>query len=130
MELAPVAMAFAGLLISRADIDAEQVGSIKRIHDRALPGDKGATPLGNCGLHGYCSLTRPIACYTCRNFRPWDDGPHREVLDKLLADREARHVRNYAPRIVGLHDLAITAVARVVQLCDERTASALTPSLA
>jgi len=130
MELAPIAMAFAGLLISRGDIDAEQAGPTKRIHDRSLPGDKGGTPLGNCGLHGFCSLARPIACYTCRNFRPWDNGPHGEVLDKLLQDREARQARGYAPRIFGLHDLAITAIARVVQLCDERNAAGVAPSLA
>jgi integrase len=120
MELAPVAQAFAGLLITRQDIDARRAGPAKRIHDRALPGGKGADPLGNCGMHGFCGLARPIACYTCRNFRPWVDGPHSEVLDVLIADRDAQRQKGYAPRIFGLHDRTITAVARVVQLCEER----------
>lgn len=120
MELAPVAQAFAGLLISRDDIEAQRAGPVKRIHDRALPDGKGLQPLGNCGLHGFCGLARPVACYTCRNFRPWDDGPHEEVLSNLLQDRESQREKGYAPRIFGLHDRTITAVARVVQLCDER----------
>ena len=120
MELAPVAQAFAGLLITREDIDARRAGPGKRIHDRALPGGKGSVPLGNCGMHGFCGLLRPIACYTCRNFRPWVDGPHGDVLDALIADREDQRGRGYSPRIFGLHDRTITAVARVVQLCEER----------
>ena len=124
MELAPVAQAFAGLLITRDDIEAHQAGPAKRIHDRALPGGKGADPLGNCGLHGFCGLARPLACYTCRNFRPWDDGPHEEVLCGLLEDRESQRAKGYAPRIFGLHDRTITAVARVVQLCAERRGTA------
>lgn len=129
MELAPVAMAFAGVLISRPNIDTEQAGPARRIHDRALPGGNGSTPLGNCGRHGFCTLVRPIACYTCRNFRPWDDGPHLEVLDKLLEDREARRAKGYEPRIFGLHDLAITAVARVVQLCAASRATGVVRSV-
>ena len=120
MELAPVAQAFAGLLITREDIDARRAGPGKRIHDRALPDGKGSVPLGNCGMHGFCGLLRPIACYTCRNFRPWVDGPHGEVLDVLIADREDQRGKGYSPRIFGLHDRTITAVARVVQLCEER----------
>lgn len=120
MELAPVAQAFAGLLISRDDIDAQSAGPAKRIHDRTLPEGKGTEALGNCGLHAFCGLTRPIACYTCRNFRPWDDGPHDELLSKLIEDREIQRAKGYAPRIFGLHDRTITAVARVVQLCAER----------
>lgn len=120
MELAPVAQAFAGLLITRDDIDARRAGPAKRIHDRALPDGKGSDPLGNCGLHGFCGLARPLACYTCRNFRPWDDGPHEEVLSGLIEDRESQRGKGYAPRIFGLHDRTITAVARIVQLCAER----------
>ncbi len=120
MELAPVAQAFAGLLITRDDIEAHDAGKAKRIHDRALPDGKGADPLGNCGLHGFCGLARPVACYTCRNFRPWDDGPHEQVLSGLLQHREAQQGKGFAPRIYGLHDRTITAVARVVQLCEER----------
>ncbi len=120
MELAPVAQAFAGLLITRDDIEAHDAGKAKRIHDRALPDGKGADPLGNCGIHGFCGLARPIACYTCRNFRPWEDGPHEQVLSGLLEHREAQQAKGFAPRIYGLHDRTITAVARVVQLCEER----------
>jgi len=120
MELAPVAQAFAGLLITRDDIEAHGAGKAKRVHDRALPDGKGADPLGNCGLHGFCGLARPVACYTCRNFRPWDDGPHEQVLSGLLRHRESQQGKGFAPRIYGLHDRTITAVARVVQLCEER----------
>jgi integrase len=123
MELAPVAQAFAGLLITRDDLEARSAGTTKRIHDRALPGGKGADPLGNCGMHGFCGLARPLACYTCRNFRPWDDGPHEEVLSHLLDDRESQRAKGYAPRIFGLHDRTITAVALVIQFCDERRRS-------
>lgn len=120
MELAPIAQAFAGLLVSRDDPEARDAEAAKRIHDRALPDGKGADPLGSCGLHGFCGQTRPVACYTCRNFRPWDDGPHGEILDGLLRHRERAEAEGKAPRIFGLHDRTILAVARVVQLCLER----------
>lgn len=29
----------------------------------------------------------PIACYTCKNFQAWVDGPHEAVLDYLLVER-------------------------------------------
>jgi hypothetical protein len=74
-------------------------------------------------MHGFCGLTRPVACYTCRNFMPWDDGPHEEVLDGLLRRREAQREKGYSPRIFGIHDRTISAVARVVQLCEARRAA-------
>jgi hypothetical protein len=42
------------------------------------------------------------------------------VLEKLLAERDEQRDKGYAPPIYGLHDRTIAAVARVVQLCDER----------
>ena len=122
LQLAPIAQAFAEKLVRSGDPDAQAGGAAKRIHDRALPEGKGNAALGTCGLNSFCSLARPIACYTCISFRPWDDGPHEEVLDKLLQERERQREKGYAPRIYGLHDRTIAAVARVVQLCSERQA--------
>jgi len=38
----------------------------------------------------------------------------------MLRHRESQQGKGFAPRIYGLHDRTITAVARVVQLCEER----------
>ncbi len=116
LELAPVAQAFAGLLVSRHDPLAAEGGTGKRIHERAL--SDGDDPLGNCGRHGFCGLTRPLACYTCMNFRPWEDGPHSQMLDRLLAERELQRLKGRSPRIYGLLDRTVAAIAMVVRLCE------------
>jgi hypothetical protein len=60
----------------------------------------------------------PLSCYTCVKFQPWKDGPHREVLDWLCADRERKEKDGLDPQIVGLHDATILAVADVVNGCE------------
>jgi hypothetical protein len=71
-----------------------------------------------CGMHGFCGLAAPIACYTCRNFKAWVDGPHEEVLHHLLTERETLMAAGSA-RIAAVRDRTIFAVAGVVRLCEE-----------
>jgi hypothetical protein len=73
--------------------------------------------LGTCGA-GACGLYAPISCYTCEKFQPWKNGPHREMLDWLCAERDRRERDGRDPQIVRLHDATILAVAEVVTLCE------------
>jgi len=77
-------------------------------------------PMGNCGSHAFCSLMAPVACYTCRSFQPWQDGPHEAVRDFLLAERE-RLLHESDARIASVNDRTILAIAEVVRQCRERT---------
>lgn len=114
LQLAPLAQAFSGQLIETAA--------------QALRGDdpsscirsSSGSVMGNCGHYGFCGALAPIACYTCKNFQAWVDGPHQEVLDKLLADNERVSKLTGDPGIVKIMDRTILAVTRVIQLCDER----------
>ena len=117
MEMAATAQAFAGILITRDDINAHRTGHGKQIHQRNLP--NGVQALGSCGTSVYCGLPRPLACYSCPSFRPWDDGPHGEMLDSLIADREIQRDNRYSPHIVTVNDNTIVKVAQVIKLCDE-----------
>ncbi len=80
-QLAPLAQAFAGMVVAK-ESDANR-GDDLTSRVRCESGN-----VGTCGLHGFCGALAPIACYTCRNFQPWIDGPHQEVLHSLIAERE------------------------------------------
>ena len=78
---------------------------------RIAPGD-----LGKCKKCGDCGLPAPIACYTCKKYRPWRDGPHAAVLAVLKARRD-RRIANSDPAMAALHDLTICAIEEVIELC-------------
>ena len=86
MSLAPLAQAFAGILISD-ESEATRAGDpASRILDYRTDQTK---PMGSCGQHSVCSFNAPIACYTCRNLslgwtapmRPYWRGLSRNAKD-------------------------------------------------
>ncbi|MDN4053126.1 hypothetical protein QPK32_08550 [Massilia sp. YIM B02763] len=114
-ELAPLAQAFKGELLTSWDDEADS----PVVRDLRLV--KSADPLGKCGKHGYCGFAAPIACYTCKKFRPWLDGPHAAVFEYLWEKREQRadkKIKNDANMIM-LHDQSIIAVAQVIMKCEQ-----------
>ncbi len=120
-QLAPIAQAFSGVLVER-EKDAVRGDDP---HSRIVSPADFAHPVGNCGSYGFCGATAPIACYTCRNFQPWLDGPHEQVLDQLIADRD-RILRDTGDmRIASVNDRLILACAEVVRRCTERRADAI-----
>ncbi|TCU75440.1 phage integrase family protein [Bradyrhizobium sp. R2.2-H] len=120
LKLAPLADAFMGRLVVDESEAVNGGNPAKRIPwFRRRPGQ---TPerngnLGTCGA-GACGLYAPISCYTCEKFQPWKNGPHREMLDWLCAERDRREKDGRDPQIVRLHDATILAVAEVVTLCE------------
>lgn len=116
LQLAPLAQAFQGVLIKHESEATRSGDPASRIVDLRI--DRSAKPMGSCGQHGFCGFLAPISCYTCQNFEPWLDGPHRAVLDFLLAER-SKHAAD--ARLAGINDRTILAVAQVVQLCEAIT---------
>lgn len=115
MALAPLAQAFAGVLISD-ESEATRAGDpASRIVDYRTDQSK---PMGSCGQHSFCSFNAPIACYTCANFEPWLDGPHEALLERLISERERLEI-NTDKRIAAINDRTIFAVAQVIQLCEK-----------
>lgn len=114
-QLAPLAQAFMGMLIETEAEATRGDDPSSRIRDP----DKFEV-LGNCGKMGVCSEAAPIACYTCRRFQAWVDGPHEQLLDALLIRRERVHSATGDLRIASVNDRTILAVANVVQLCRRR----------
>lgn len=116
MKLAPMAQAFAGMLVlDEADAERGDDPTSRIVHPGIGPSMQ---PMGTCGKQGFCGLNAPIACYTCRSFQPWIDGPHEAVLDHLLAERE-RLASSSDLRVASINDRTILAVAEVVRLCAE-----------
>jgi len=112
LQIAPLAQAFAGKLVDREQ-DAERGDDpASRITSPAID----AKPMGSCGSYGFCKALAPLACYTCRDFQPWREGPHEAVLDYLLAERE-RLGKSADMRIAAVEDQTIYAVAEVILLC-------------
>jgi integrase len=115
MQLAPLAQAFAGVLIENESQATRAGDPTSRIVDFRTDQKK---PMGSCGQHSFCSFNAPIACYMCKNFEPWLDGPHEALLERLLAERDRLMVTT-DKRIAATNDRTILAVAEVVQLCQE-----------
>ena len=117
MHLAPMAQAFAGMIIENESQATRADDPSSRVCDPRF--DTSMKPMGNCGKHGFCGFAAPVACYTCVNFQPWLDGPHEAVLEYLLGERE-RLASQADLRIASVNDRTILAVAEVVRLCDLR----------
>lgn len=119
--LGPIADAFMGRLVGseadavNGDDPAKRIPWFRRVPGRA---PERAGNLGTCGS-GPCSLFAPVSCYTCDKFQPWRDGPHREMLDWLCAERERKEKEGLDPQIVQIHDATIFAVAEVVRRCED-----------
>ena len=110
-KLAPLAQAFAGILVDgRAEQDIPHGSRIA-----APKQSQGFSPVGSCGQHGFCAFAAPIACYTCSSFHAWLDGPHEEILEYLVAERD--RLMSVDVRIASVKDRTILAVAQVVEMC-------------
>lgn len=114
--MAPMAQAFAGTLIYDESEATRSDDPRSRIVDPRF--DTSFKPMGNCGSYSFCGFAAPIACYTCKNFQPWLDGPHEAVLDHLIAERERLSV-SADLRIASVNDRTILAVTHLVILCKE-----------
>lgn len=115
LQFAPYAQAFTGTIIED-ESEARRSGDLSsRIFDPRLGLE---ITIGNCGNFSFCGQFAPIACYTCRAFQPWLKGPHEEVLEELLCERE-RLLKRGDKRIAATFDRTILAVAEVVRQCEE-----------
>ena len=116
MNLAPIAQAFAGVIVKDKSKAIRANDPKADIINPSV--DKTCTPAGKCGSHSFCGQMSPLACYTCSSFQAWDDGPHEAVLEHLLRERERlKEVTDI--RIASVNDKTILAVAQVVLACQE-----------
>ena len=118
LQLAPRAQAFMGIIIedeSKAKRGEDPASRI-RSPDIATPNGGG---VGTCGKYGFCGAYAPVACYTCRKFQAWLDGPHEIVLEELISKREKTLEQPGDERIAFVNDRTILAVADVVRKCKE-----------
>lgn len=116
IKMAPLAKAFAGEIITEESKAIRGSDITSRILDPKI--DQQMRPMGNCARTGACGFIAPIACYTCGSFQAWLDGPHEQVLDYLLAERE-RLLRVADERIASINDRTILAVTDVVMQCKQ-----------
>lgn len=110
MQLAPYAQIFRGVVIPS---EKEAI----RGNDPSSRISNGNENIGSCGSHGFCGALAPVACYTCAHFQPWLDGPHEEVLDGLIQERE--HVKDLTGdlKVASANDRLIYAVSDVINRC-------------
>ena len=116
MDLAPIAQAFAGVIVHSEAVAQRGHDPSSRIYDKTLP-DNVEGPLGTCGQLSFCGLFAPFACYTCRHFQPWLEAAHEDFLIALIADRDRMISEGYSPKIYNIKNRTILAVAEVIQLC-------------
>jgi len=120
LKLAPLAQAFAGVIISDESEASRKGDSASRIC--APQADPSMRPVGNCGKYGFCGLLAPIACYTCRHFQAWLDAPHPRILQFLINERARLGVVTDS-RIAAIDDRTILAVQQVILECEKRKKS-------
>lgn len=116
LRMAPLAHAFAGDVIQDESEAIRGNDPTSRIVDPRI--DEKMRPMGNCGHCGACGYLAPIACYTCKYFQAWVDGPHEAVLEYLITERERLMVETDS-RIATVNDRTIFAVAEVVKQVQE-----------
>ena len=112
LQLAPFAQAFRGVLVT----------SEREAHRGDDPSSRisnGRANVGTCGSYGFCGALAPIACYTCAHFQPWLDGPHEEVLDRLIEERDRVRENCGDLKIASTNDRLILAVSDVINRCKE-----------
>jgi integrase len=118
-ELAPIAQAFMGFIISDKSEVSYDTNRNPRL--RNPTGDSELGDVGLCGKYGFCSgAMAPIACYTCSQFRAWLHGPHMEVLLLLIARREQiLNDTNGDERIADSLNNSILACGQVIHECEK-----------
>lgn len=115
-HLAPYAQAFAGVLVD-SERDAERGNDLSS----RIRTEEGSN-IGTCGEHGFCGANVPIPCYTCIHFQPWLDGPHKEVYQDLLDERERIKDITGDIEVAAILDRSLVAVADVIMRCEKRHA--------
>ncbi len=110
-RLAPFAQACMGKLV-RSERDAIRGDD----PNSRVPNDA-MHAVGTCGHFGFCAGGWR-ACYTCPLFQPWVDGPHREVLQQLYAEKDQADAARCAEQVVNAQDRLILAVEHCVALCE------------
>jgi len=111
--LAPYAQAFAGVLVN-SEKDAERGNDL---NSRVGINSEG---IGTCGSYGFCGARVPIPCYTCIHFQAWIDGPHQQVLDELISERDRIKEITGDTAVAAINDRTILAVMEVIRLCENR----------
>ena len=114
IQLAPYAQAFVGVLVDSEKEAQRGNDPTSRIRTEMGQG------VGTCGEHGFCGANIPIPCYTCMHFQPWLDGPHKEVYQGLLNERERVKKITGDIQIAAVLDRSIIAVADVIMRCAKR----------
>lgn len=110
MQLAPYAQIFRGVVIPS---EKQAV----RGNDPSSRISNGNGNVGSCGSHGFCGALAPVACYTCAHFQPWINGPHEEVLDGLIQERERIKDLTGDLKVASANDRLIYAVSDVLHRC-------------
>ncbi|GAA0296111.1 hypothetical protein GCM10009128_13450 [Psychrosphaera haliotis] len=110
--LAPLAQAFSGKLIA-SERDAVRANDP---NSRVKNGKSGN--VGNCGTYAFCA-SGYRACYTCSSFEPWIEGPHEEVLNEILAEREKQKEIGISINVIQSTDRLLLAVQQVIVMCKQ-----------
>lgn len=111
-KLAPFAQACLGRLVF------SEREAIRGNDPRSRVASDRLATVGTCGSYGFCA-SGYRACYTCHHFQPWVNGPHREVLADLHAERRRVIQAGCADVVAEANDQLILAVEHCVLMCAE-----------
>lgn len=111
--LAPLAQAFSGTLI-----DSEK-NALRANDPHSRIKNNTSNIVGNCGTHSFCA-SGYRSCYTCINFQPWLHGPHEEVRQELLLEREQQQVCGVSELIIEATDRLLLAIEQVIHMCQQK----------
>lgn len=112
----PVADRFMGRVVARENDEQARGDQGAVLYDREL------NSVGSCAVGGCNAIeagVAPIACYTCRKFRAWEDAPHAVLLDALEQEREALITQGHHA-VADTKSSTIIAIADLMQAIHER----------
>lgn len=100
-------------------VDSER-DAIRGADPRSRIRNNRENPVGSCGTSSFCA-SGFRACYTCLSFQPWRDGPHREVRDDIIKERQYQREIGVSEFVIQSTDRLLMAVEEIILLCDAST---------
>lgn len=112
----PIADRFLGKIVR----EAKDQEALKR--PNSVLRDKEMNGVGSCHIGGCGAVdagVAPVACYTCRKFRAWAEGPHEAMLEALIA-RQTELMEAGHPEMAETITAPIVAITDLLEAIDSR----------
>lgn len=112
-EFIPISDRFLGRLVERTSESTNKVEIL----------NSDAEPVGTCGgtsCNAIGAGAAPLACYTCRKFNAWSDGPHESLLEEVLSEQRKLFAAGHEG-VAGTLTVSVLAIRDLIERIDNES---------